>query len=266
MPTPFEILLDPISLAFIAMYGALIGWEALFPARNLPVVKGWRLRGMMSFAAYFYLSSYLPLFWDDALSQYQLFDLSGIGTLPGAVIGTFVYEGLLYAWHRAMHESDGLFLSFHQMHHSAERLDTFGAFYFGALDMVGFTLLGSLSLSLVVGISPSAVTVFLLFTGFLGIFQHMNVNTPQWLGYLVQRPESHTVHHGRGLHYFNFSDLPVFDIMFGTFRNPRGHEMETGFYQGASARVAEMLMLQDVSEPKSDVQSQGRPISQSQPV
>jgi sterol desaturase/sphingolipid hydroxylase (fatty acid hydroxylase superfamily) len=82
---------------------------------------------------------------------------------------------------------------------------------------------------------------------FMGIFQHCNVKTPRWLGYIIQRPEGHTIHHGRGLHYYNFSDLPVFDLLFGTFRNPQGHEMETGFYPGASARVGEMLRFRDVS-------------------
>ena len=36
MPTPLEILLDPVSLTVLALYGALIGLEALFPARPLP--------------------------------------------------------------------------------------------------------------------------------------------------------------------------------------------------------------------------------------
>jgi sterol desaturase/sphingolipid hydroxylase (fatty acid hydroxylase superfamily) len=98
-----------------------------------------------------------------------------------------------------------------------------------------------------VGLSPQAVTLFLFATIFLGIFQHCNVRTPRWLGYLIQRPESHTIHHGRGLHYYNFSDLPVFDLLFGTFRNPREYEMETGYYQGASARIPEMLAFRDVS-------------------
>ena len=247
MPTPIEILLDPISLCVLALYGGLMLWEALAPARELPRVRGWIPRALASFAVYFYLSSYLPLFWDDYLAQYQLVDLSSYGTWMGAAVGLFVYEGLLYVWHRTMHENSGLFRSFHQMHHSAERLDSFGAFYFSPLDMVAFTLLGSLSLSLIVGLAPQAVTVFLFTTLFLGIFQHTNVKTPQWLGYLIQRPESHTVHHGRGLHRFNYSDLPVFDMLFDTFRNPRGYEMETGFYHGASARVADMLLLRDVS-------------------
>lgn len=260
MPTPIDILLDPISLGVLALYGAMMLWEALAPARELPRVRGWIPRALTSFVVYFYLSSYLPLLWDEYLLRYQLFDLSYLGTVGGALVGLFVYEGLLYFWHRAMHENNSLFRSFHQMHHSAERLDSFGAFYFSPLDMIGFTFLGSLSLSLLVGLTPQAVTVFLFATVFMGIFQHCNVKTPQWLGYLIQRPESHTVHHGRGLHYYNFSDLPVFDLLFGTFRNPRGYEMETGFYQGASARVPEMLCLRDVSEPASETEGERVPM------
>ena len=105
MPTPIEILLDPISLGVLAMYAALMLWETLAPARKLPRVRGWRTRAMSSFAVYFYLSSYLPLLWDEFLASYQLVDLSHIGTIPGAGIGLLVYEGLVYAWHRTMHET-----------------------------------------------------------------------------------------------------------------------------------------------------------------
>ena len=252
MPTPIEILLDPISLGVLALYGALMLWEAIAPGRNLPKVRGWLPRAFASFVAYFYLASYLPLVWDSYLAEYQIFDLSGLGALAGAAVGLLVYEALLYAWHRTMHQTDWLWRSLHQMHHSAERIDTFGAFYFSPLDAAGLTFVGSLSLSLVVGLSPQAVTIFLFATVFLGIFQHTNIRTPQWLGYLVQRPESHTNQHGRGLHRYNYSDLPIFDILFGTFKNPATYETVTGFYEGASARIIEMLIFCDVSEPLDD--------------
>ncbi len=74
------------------------------------------------------------------------------------------------------------------------------------------------------------------------MFQHTNVRTPQWLGYFVQRPESHSHHHERGVHARNYSDLPVFDMLFGTFHNPRGFAPATGFYDGASARIIDMLL------------------------
>ena len=95
---------------------------------------------------------------------------------------------------------------------------------------------------------------------FLGIFQHTNVSTPRWLGYFVQRPESHTLHHGKGLHKYNYSDLPLFDMAFGTFRNPKGYEMDTGFYDGASARIVDMLLCKDISEEEQG-SSESAPVS-----
>jgi sterol desaturase/sphingolipid hydroxylase (fatty acid hydroxylase superfamily) len=46
------------------------------------------------------------------------------------------------------------------------------------------------------------------------------------------------------------SDLPFFDLLFGTFHNPREFSAEQGFYDGASARIPEMLRFRDVSEPR----------------
>lgn len=253
MPTPIEILMDPLSLIIIAMYGGLMIWEAVFPARKLPLVKYWKLKGLAAFAVFFLLSSYLPMFTDPFLSSYQLVDLSGLGTLGGALVGICVYEFGLYLWHRLMHSKDVLWKSFHQMHHSAERLDTYGAFYFSPMDMIGFTLLGSICFALLIGLSPKAITAVLLLTNFFAIFQHANIKTPQWIGYLVQRPESHAYHHARGIHKHNYSDLPVFDILFGTFYNPATFENETGFYDGASGRIGEMLLFKDVTKPKADI-------------
>jgi sterol desaturase/sphingolipid hydroxylase (fatty acid hydroxylase superfamily) len=246
MPTPLQILLDPVSLTVLGLYGALILLEALFPARPLPRIRGWRTQALLVFVFYFFLSSYLPLLWSGTLAQYQLFNLEGLNPVAAAGIGVLIYELLVYVWHRAMHRSNWLWRSFHQMHHSAERLDSYGAFYFSPLDTVGFTFLSSISLS-VVGLSAQSVTWFLYATTLLGVIQHTNIRTPQWLGYIVQRPESHSVHHARGIHQYNYSDLPLFDILFGTFRNPKDFVSESGFYDGASAKVLQLLMFRDVA-------------------
>jgi len=247
LPTPLEILLDPVSLTIIAMYAGLMLWEAIAPAKKLPKVKGWKMRGMISFAVFFYLSSYLPMFTDSFLAQYQLFDLGGLGTWGGAMAGVLVFQFGVYVWHRAMHGSDILWRGFHQMHHSAERLDTYGAFYFSPADMIGWTVQGSICLVLLVGITPQAATIVLLTTTLMAMFTHTNVNTPRWLGYIIERPESHSVHHARGAHRNNYSELPLFDMLFGTFKNPETYVEETGFYVGASARVVEMMLFKDVA-------------------
>jgi len=257
MPTPIEILLDPISLIVLGMFAALLLWETLAPGRELPQIRGWKVRGLIAFGVFFYLSSYLPLVWDQYLARSQLFDLAGLGTALGTVIGLLVYETGAWVWHWSMHKSNLLWRVFHQMHHSAERLDSYGALYFSPLDMIGWTFLASLCLVLVVGVTAQAATNILLITMFMTFFQHANVKTPIWLGYIIQRPESHTVHHGRDVHAYNYSDLPLIDMIFGTFRNPCCYDIETGFYDGASARVSEMLLFQDVSEPKRE-ESAGR--------
>lgn len=251
MPTPLEILLDPISLVILTIYGLLMLWEACFPGRKLPDVKHWKIKGLLSFVCFFYLSSYLPIFINPYLEAYQLIDLSALGTIWGGAFAVLLYEFGMYVWHFSLHRSPFLWKTFHQMHHSAERLDTYGAFYFSPLDMIGWTVLGSICFSLIAGLSPQAITVMLLVTNFFSIFQHANINTPRWLGYLIQRPESHTYHHGRGIHRYNYSDLPLYDLLFGTFRNPETFDIETGFYNGASERVVDMLLFKDVSAPGS---------------
>ncbi len=248
LPTPYQILTDPISFIVFGMYGLLMIWEAVFPARPLPYVKYWKMRGLISFAFFFFLSTYLPLLWDDYLANFQLLDLQGLGTFGGAAVGILIYEFGLYLWHRAMHTNDTLWKIFHQMHHSIERMDSYGAFYFSPLDMIGFTLLGSLCLVVIAGFTPEATALIILGSTFLAIFQHRNIKTPSWLGYIVQRPESHTLHHAKGIHAYNYSDLPIFDMLFGTFKNPNAYEYEAGFYPGASAKVWEMIQFQDVNK------------------
>jgi sterol desaturase/sphingolipid hydroxylase (fatty acid hydroxylase superfamily) len=246
MPTPIDILFDPVTLGLMALFSALLAWERLAPARPMPTLRGWWPRVIGAMLGYLMLSSYLPLLWADALAPLQLFDLSGWPTLAAAAAGVLAYELLGYGYHRAMHRYTPLWRLLHQMHHSAERLDVSSAFWFSPFDMIGWTLVNSIAFT-VMGLPPAAATPAILFISFLALFQHANVRTPQWLGYLVQRPESHSLHHSTGVHRHNYSDLPVFDMIFGSFRNPVQHARETGFWHGASAHVLDMLLLRDVS-------------------
>ncbi|MET0892064.1 MAG: sterol desaturase family protein [Pseudoxanthomonas sp.] len=257
MPSPIELLLHPVSLTLFALFAVLMLWELLAPARRLPAVPGWYWRAPLVFASYFLLSSYLPLWWTRYLLPLQLFDLAHLGAWTGGLVGLLVYQACAYGWHRAIHAHDWAWRGFHQMHHSAERLDTLSAFWFSPLETAGWTAVASIALTLVVGLSPQATTVALLSASLLAMFTHTNVRTPRWLGYLVERPESHSWHHARGRHRDNYSELPIFDMLFGTFRNPRDFAPETGFHEGASLRVLEMSLARDVSEPRASTATAG---------
>jgi sterol desaturase/sphingolipid hydroxylase (fatty acid hydroxylase superfamily) len=248
MPTPLDILTDPVSLIIIGMYLGLFLWESIFPARSQPRIKNWILYGVLMFMIYFYLSSYLPLLTDQYLIRFQLLDIRNIPVAIEVLIGILLFQLGLYVWHRSMHRNNFLWRIFHQMHHSVERIDMPSAFIFSPFDMIGFTVLGSICSVLLIGLSPEATTLTLLINSFIGMFQHANIRTPVWLGYIVQRPESHSIHHAKGVHAYNYSDLPLFDILFGTFRNPKEFNEQAGFYMGASSRIGPMLLFRDISD------------------
>lgn len=253
LPTPWQILTDPASIIVISIFLVLLITEATVPGRKLPTIKYWKLKGIIAFLIYFFVSSYLPLIWNDYLAAYKIFDLTQLGHYWGGLIALVLYELGVYAWHRSMHKSNLLWRVFHQMHHSAERVDTYGAFYFSLMDMIGFTFLTSLAMVWIAGFTPQATIYAIYGATFLAVIQHTNIRTPQWTGYIFQRPESHSLHHAKGVHAYNYSDLPLFDILFGTFRNPKEFVKETGFYHGASSEIGKMLLFKDISiEPSAN--------------
>ena len=60
-----------------------------------------------------------------------------------------------------------------------------------------------------VGLDARAATSAVLLTGLAELFYHWNVSTPRWIGFFLQRPESHCVHHQTDLHHYNYSGPPA---------------------------------------------------------
>jgi sterol desaturase/sphingolipid hydroxylase (fatty acid hydroxylase superfamily) len=235
----------------LVLMGLFLGFaviEAVRPGRPLPKVRGWRVKGVVAFFVTGAVASSVPLLYMGFIRAHRLANLEGLGTLGGAALAFLATELVSYWVHRAGHQTI-LWRAYHQVHHSAERVDIFGANYFHPLEIAvgGFT--NALVATMVLGVSGQAAALAGLVAVVLSMFQHANVRTPRWLGYIVQRPESHSVHHARGLHAFNYSRLPIVDMLFGTFRNPERFTAEAGFYPGASSRVLGMLVGLDGSAP-----------------
>jgi sterol desaturase/sphingolipid hydroxylase (fatty acid hydroxylase superfamily) len=213
--------------------------------------RWWRARAFAVTSVNFALSLAIGAGWATFFGGASLIDGHPLGTLGGAAVGVLCYEFAHYWYHRLAHRIDWLWRLGHQMHHSAESLDAWGAYYLHPLDAALFISLSSLVLFPVLGLTPQAGAVASAALTFMAIFQHVDLRTPRWLGYLVQRPESHRVHHARGVHAHNYADLPLWDMVFGTFHNPPAGapERPQGFYDGASARLLDMLLFRDVSRP-----------------
>lgn len=235
----------------LALIPGFILLDLIYRERRYQTPRHWRLYALAVTVGIFFFTGWIAGLWGTLLEGISLFDGSGLGAIGGAVVGVLVYEFFHYWYHRAAHEWNWLWRAGHQMHHSAESLDAFGAYYLHPFDAALFTTIGSLVFFPLLGLTIEAGVLATLFLTFNAMFQHANIKTPHWLGYLIQRPESHNVHHGRGIHRHNYSDLPLWDIVFGTFRNPRTVDgLQTGFYEGASRRIPEMLIGRDVTAPK----------------
>jgi sterol desaturase/sphingolipid hydroxylase (fatty acid hydroxylase superfamily) len=231
----------------LALFAGFVLLELLLSGRMFPNVAAWRIKGAAFTLLYFSVGTFAPLLWDGWLGEHRIL---AADTLPiwAQVIGGFLILELgVYCWHRTMHNVQPLWRWFHQMHHSAERVDIWGAFYFHPFDMLGWTLLGSLTLVLGFGVSAEAAIIINLLATFCSMFQHANIKTPHWLGYLITRPESHSAHHERGVHARNYGDVPWFDMLFGTFHNPKEFSGEVGFYDGGSNKVGAMLIGRQIA-------------------
>jgi sterol desaturase/sphingolipid hydroxylase (fatty acid hydroxylase superfamily) len=236
-----------ITLGLVATFIGLLLLDTLRPARAQPRIRGWFLRGIASFVAFFAVSTLAPLLWSDLLAAHTLIDASGIPISLSIVIGLLVADLATFLWHYALHRSSLLWRWFHQLHHSAERIDTAGAFYFSPLDMLGFTFVTSLALVWVFGLSAEAAMIVNAIATLLAMFQHANLRTPTWLGYIVQRPEAHNLHHARDVHGFNYGSLAIWDLVFGTWRNPETVELPAGLFEGSTAMAGPILMGRDVA-------------------
>ena len=241
---------DIVGLLAPVTYFAFLVTEKIWPAREFPARRGWQWIGVAFLALIGTVSTVVPLLLpQDWLAAHRWLDGTKLGVAGGTIVGFVLAEGIVYGYHRASHRFGFMWRAFHQVHHSPRRVDIPGSVLFHPLEMLNQTLILLFATVIVLGLEPLAAALVGYLFAFYGYFQHWNVRTPRWLGYVIQRPESHCVHHRLGVHYYNFADLPLWDILFGTFRNPRQFIGECGFEGDADRRLPAMLGFADVNAP-----------------
>lgn len=244
-------MMEFLGLLPLLLIVAFIALALLHEARSYEKPRFWKLRMTLATIAAVVGSIAITGLWGLVLGDLHLLNGSALGTWLGAAAGIVAYEFVHYWYHRSVHRYDWMWRAAHQMHHSAEVMDAFSANYLHPIDLIMFTTWSSLMFFPLLGLSLEAGLIAGAWLGFNTMFQHANIRTPHWLGYFVQRPESHVVHHERGRHRYNYANLPMWDMVFGTFRNPVSVEgKQAGFYFGASSRIGDMLRFRDVSFPR----------------
>ena len=220
--------------------------ERYRPGRAWPVKALWWTRALTVNGIQVAIVVAVGLWCDPWLAAVRPWSAAFLGPFWGALAGYVAITFVYYWWHRIRHRSDVLWRWFHQFHHSPERIEIVTSFYKHPLEMAVNGLLSSIIVFPLLGLAPAVAGTALLLTGLAELFYHWNVATPYWLGFFIQRPESHCVHHERGRHHYNYSDLPLWDMLFGTFKNPRQSRFECGFGEDRELRIPDLLKARDV--------------------
>lgn len=218
-----------IPLIVLSVAVVMMAFEARWPGRSWPQVAGWWWRVAVFNGAQAAVVWLAGVAWDGWMMKHRPWSADGLGVAGGAALGYVVITFVYYWWHRWRHESALLWRWLHQLHHSPQRIEVITSFYKHPFELLANSVLSSAILYLLVGLGPTAAAHTVLLTGVAELFYHWNVRTPYWLGFIVQRPESHCLHHQAGVHHYNYSDLPLWDMLFGTFRNPRVWRARCGF-------------------------------------
>ncbi len=224
--------------------------ERLFPGRELPNSKGWYFRVLGINLVQVGITFATSKLWYDWMGGSSLFHLDRLDSpvLQG-FIAWFISTFFFYWWHRVRH-ADGFWLLFHQVHHSPQRIETLTSFYKHPLEiLVNSFLIGVLMYPFLGGSVEGAFWLnFFAATG--EYFYHSNLKSPKWMKYIIQTPELHSIHHQLHVHKYNFSDLPMWDRMFGTYKDTDVFMEKCGFPRNNERKIWDMLLFRDVYADK----------------
>lgn len=224
--------------------------ERIFPGRELPTSKGWYLRAILITFCQLSITLLTNKIWAKYFFKESIFTLSSINfpVLEG-FIGWFIGTFFFYWWHRARHQN-GLWQIFHQIHHSPKRIEALTSFYKHPVEILADSFLSAAILYFLLGSSLEGAFWFNFFAATGEYFYHSNIKTPPWLRYFIQTPELHSVHHELDVHKYNYSDIPLWDRIFGTYKDSTEFVSECGFPNNNENKLGKMLLFKDVYNDK----------------
>ncbi len=231
--TPYSLGLDWFAISFLFSMLIFIPIEKAFALHKEQKIlrKGWRTD-----LVYFCVSHLLIQFiflWTNGFAG-TFFSWAATDSLQGAVrslpiwgqflLATFLADLFQYWTHRIHHRS-GFLWKFHSVHHSSHSMDwlagsrthLFEVFMTRAIVMIPLY---------VCGFDPAALNAYVVLVGVQAVAIHANVGINlSWLRFILVTPQFHHWHHAKDEEYVDANyavHLPIIDMIFGTYKCPKG--------------------------------------------
>jgi sterol desaturase/sphingolipid hydroxylase (fatty acid hydroxylase superfamily) len=235
-----------LGLILVAFGGCFV-LERIVPGWELPAVRSWPLRVVALNAIQVGVVMLAGVTWEHWLSAWSVFHLSKhLNSMAGGFIAYFIATFIFYWWHRWRHEVNWLWRGFHQIHHSPQRIEVITSFYKHPGEMVVNSTVGSLLVYTMLGLSPAAGGIYTLCTALGEFLYHTSIRTPRWVGFVFQRSEMHRIHHQYNRHRNNYGDITWWDMLFGTYENPKEWAQTCGFDDAKEQQLLKILAYRDV--------------------
>jgi sterol desaturase/sphingolipid hydroxylase (fatty acid hydroxylase superfamily) len=231
--------------------------EKLFPRTKFPQKENWYFRSIAFNMVQFGVVVVAGYTWEVWLDGPSLFKLPWCPLWNG-IFAYVVTAYIFYNWHLLRHVNNFWWLTTHQIHHSPVIITAITSFYKHPLEIIINSLIITVVTCPILGLDQETNQWLTVLTGLAEFFYHLNCSTPYWLGYFIQRPEMHLLHHFKNKQFtWNYGDLPIFDILNGTWWNPTDYELEvlagreedgviTGFTNNREMKLVDMLLCQNV--------------------
>jgi len=239
-------MIIPYFVAF-GLFVFLFTREVIEPASGASCDKRWRIYAGALNASNLVVVMAAGYIFSDWITLNSFSPLPAtLDPISSSLIIFMVASFCAYWWHRLTHASDFLWRTVHQLHHSPARIEALTAFYVHPIDSFLAATLNATIAYVVFGASGLEAGLALTYTVIFNLVAHADVKTPWVLGLIIQRPEMHHFHHERDQHKSNYG-LPLWDMIFGTWRNPRERAPITcGFSSNKEERIGDMLLMRDV--------------------
>ena len=231
--TPYSFGLDFFAIGFLFSMLIFIPIEKAFAIRKGQKIlrEGWRTDLMYFFVSHLFIQ--FIFLWTNAFSEIAFAwaateDLhSFIQSLPtwAQFIMAIFLADLFQYWAHRIHHHAGFLWKFHSIHHSSHSMDWLAGSRTHVVEIFMIRALVMLPLY-VCGFSEAALNSYIILVGVQSVAIHANLGVNfGFLRYILVTPQFHHWHHAKDAEYWDANyavHLPVIDMIFGTYRCPKG--------------------------------------------